>query len=135
MEAVDEQRWQTQIEARPAAVPHLRREVLDTLSRECPGVDLAAAGLIVTELAANVVNHAYTETGPVEVEVLCEPDAATLTVRDWGHGFGKSPNHGLGIGLQIATALASQLHVRRSRPTEIHVRLVRAPYPGRPTHA
>lgn len=90
VEAVDERRWQTRVEARPSAVPHLRRDVLDVLGRECPGVDLATAALIVTELAGDVVNHAYGDTGPVEVELLCEPDAATLTVRDWGQGFGGS---------------------------------------------
>lgn len=125
MEALDDQRWQTRVEARAAAVPHIRREVVDVLARQCPGLDIAAAALIVTELATNVVNHAYTDTGPLEVEVLCEPEAATLIVRDWGRGFGESPRHGLGVGLQIATALASQLRVHRSRPTEIHVRLAR----------
>jgi len=78
-----------QAEARASRIQGVRHDVLDVLARECPDVDLTAAALIVTELVANVVRHAYTEKGSVEVEVSCEPEAAVLTVRDWGLGFGE----------------------------------------------
>jgi len=87
-------------------VPEIRHAVVDVLARECPGVDLSAAALVVTELAANVVTHAYVKPGPLDVEVVCEPDAAVVTVRGWGRGFGRSIRRGMGIGLQIVAALA-----------------------------
>ena len=44
MEALGQQQWRLQLEARPAQVPQIRHEVIDVLERECPGVDLAAPG-------------------------------------------------------------------------------------------
>jgi anti-sigma regulatory factor (Ser/Thr protein kinase) len=90
VEALGQQQWRLQLEARSAQVPQIRHEVVDVLERECPGVDLAAAALVVTELAANVVTHAYEEPGRIEVDVMCEPDAVVVTLRDWGRGFGRS---------------------------------------------
>ena len=121
------QRWRMRVGARPAHVPDVRREVVDVLARECPGVDLNVAALVVTELAANVVNHAYADVqGPLEVDLLCEPDAATLTVRDWGRGFGTSTHHGMGVGLELVDRLAQAVRVERGERTEVHVRLSRA---------
>ena len=71
MEAVGGQHWRLRLEARAAHVPEIRREVVDVVARECPGVDLSAAALVVTELAANVVTHAYAEPGRLEIEVVC----------------------------------------------------------------
>jgi hypothetical protein len=75
VEALGKQLWRLQLEARPSHVPHVRHDVVDVLARECPGVDLAVAALVVTELTTNVVN-AYVQAGRLEVEVVCEPDAA-----------------------------------------------------------
>ena len=47
----------------PSHVPHVRHDGVDVLARECPGVDLAVAALVVTELTTNVVNHAYLQAG------------------------------------------------------------------------
>ena len=126
MEAVGGQHWRLRLEARAAHVPEIRREVVDVVARECPGVDLSAAALVVTELAANVVTHAYAEPGRLEVEVVCEPDAAVVTVRDWGRGFGRSTRRGMGLGLQLVAALAEWLRIDGVQPTEVKARLARS---------
>jgi len=123
MEAVRGQHWRLRLEARAAHVPEIRHKVVEVLARECPGVDVSAAALVVTELAANVVTHAYSEPGRLEVEVVCEPDAAVVTFRDWGRGFGRSIRRGRGRGLQIVAALAEWLRIDGSQPTEVRVRL------------
>jgi len=129
MEALGQQQWRLQLEARPAQVPQIRHEVVDVLERECPGVDLSVAALVVTELATNVVKHAYDDPGRVEVEVVCEPEAAVVTVRDWGRGFGRSTRRGMGLGLQLVAALAQWLRITGFQPTEISARLPRLPAP------
>ena len=122
-----ERRWRMRVDARPAQVPAVRREVVGVIARECPGVDLDVAALVVTELATNVVNHAYADGhGQLEVDLLFEPDAATLTVRDWGRGFGTSTRHGMGMGLEIVARLAQAMRVERGVRTEVRVRLSRA---------
>jgi anti-sigma regulatory factor (Ser/Thr protein kinase) len=125
VEALGQQQWRLQLEARSAQVPQIRHEVVDVLERECPGVDLAAAALVVTELAANVVTHAYEEPGRIEVDVMCEPDAVVVTLRDWGRGFGRSTRRGMGIGLQLVAALAEWLRIDGFQPTEVKARLPR----------
>jgi anti-sigma regulatory factor (Ser/Thr protein kinase) len=89
VEALGKQLWRLQLEARPSHVPHVRHDVVDVLARECPGVDLAVAALVVTELTTSVVNHAYVQAGRLEVEVVCEPDAAVSRPR-LRRGFGRS---------------------------------------------
>ena|SRR5436190_15768472 len=126
MEVVGGQHWRLRLEAKPARVPEIRQEVVDVLARECPGVDLSAAAVVVTELAANVVTHAYVEPGPLEVEVRCEPDSAVVTFRDWGRGFGRSIRRGRGRGLQIVAALAERLRIDGVQPTEVKARLARS---------
>jgi anti-sigma regulatory factor (Ser/Thr protein kinase) len=125
VEALGGQQWRLQLEARPGQVPEARHDVVEVLARECPGVDLWTAALVVTELATNVVTHAYVEPGSLEVEVVCEPDAVVVTVRDWGRGFGRSGRHGMGMGLQLVAALATRLWVRGFQPTEVKARLPR----------
>jgi two-component sensor histidine kinase len=126
VETIGGQRYRLQLEARPAHVPEIRHEVVDVLARECPGVDLSAAALVVTELAANVVTHAYPKPGRLEVEVVCEPDAAVAIVRDWGRGFGRSARRGMGLGLQLVAALAEWLRIDGFQPTEVRARLARS---------
>jgi anti-sigma regulatory factor (Ser/Thr protein kinase) len=127
VEALGQQQWRLQLEARAAQVPRIRHEVVDVLERECPGVDPSVAALVVTELAANAVTHAYAEEpGRIEVEVMCEPDAAVVTFRDWGRGFGRSTRRGMGIGLQVVAALAEWLRIDGVQPTEVRARLARS---------
>lgn len=126
VDALRGQQWRLQLEARPARVPQIRREVIEVIARECPGVDLSAAALVVTELATNVVTHAYSDSGQLEVEVACEPDAAVITVRDWGRGFGRSTRRGMGVGLQVVAAAAEWLRIGGVQSTEVTARLPRS---------
>jgi anti-sigma regulatory factor (Ser/Thr protein kinase) len=124
VEAIGGQLWRLRVEARPSRLHQVRHDVVDVLAQECPGVDLSAAALVVTELAANAATHAYSESGPLEVDVVCEPDAAVVTVRDWGRGFGPS-RRSLGIGLQIVASLAEWFWIGGVHPTEVKARLPR----------
>lgn len=111
--------------AQASAVPELRRRVAGFLGRECPGVDVGDAALVVTELATNVVRHAYPldHPGALEVQVECDPTEAIVTVRDWGCGFGNSAAAGLGFGLRIVEALTEELRVERSDGTTVATRI------------
>jgi hypothetical protein len=73
VEALGGQQWRLQLEARPDQVPEVRHNVVEVLARECPGVDLWTAALVVTELATNAVTHAYGEPGSLEVEASLSP--------------------------------------------------------------
>ena len=126
MEAVGKQHWRARLEAEPAAVPALRRDVVMLLARECPELDLADVALAVSELVANVVRHAYPagEPGAVEVEVERDGPATVVTVRDWGRGFAPlaGAERGLGVGLHIVCALADDLRISTSDCTVIEAR-------------
>jgi anti-sigma regulatory factor (Ser/Thr protein kinase) len=92
--------------------------------------------LIVTELASNVVRHAYPldHPGALEVQVECDRDEAIVTVRDWGRGFGNSAEAGLGFRLRIVEALTDDVRIERSDGTTVATRLVLGRRPGRPSH-
>jgi hypothetical protein len=72
-----------------------------------------------------VVTHAYVEPGPLEVEVVCEPDLAVVTVRDGGEGSLDRTCNRMGIGLQVVAALAQWLRIGGFQPTEVKARLPR----------
>jgi two-component sensor histidine kinase len=99
--------------------------VVGFLGRECPGIDAGDAALIVTELATNVVRHAYPldQPGALDVEIECDGDEAIVTVRDWGRGFGNSAAAGLGFGLRIVEALTEELRIERSDGTTVATRI------------
>ncbi len=71
--------------------------------------------LAVSEAVTNVVLHAYLDA-PAGAERVCELEAwlergrLCVTVRDFGRGFIPRPDSpGLGLGLKIVGALATQL--------------------------
>jgi serine/threonine-protein kinase RsbW len=84
---------------------------------------------VVTEACMNVVVHAYRgEPGPLEVEVVPEPEELTVVVRDFGAGMRPRPNienSSLRIGLTLIAALSSSFEIAGGlhRGTEITMRL------------
>lgn len=116
-----QQTWRTRRVARAGDVPHLREDVVALLERESPDTDMWAARLIVTELAANVVRHAYVDGGPGLIEVDIDyagPGEAAITVRDWGRGFGHARR---GVGLGIVANLSGDLRIETPPGrTEVH---------------
>ena len=71
--------------SRPDAVADLRHEIVDYLRRHAaPGSDVGGAELAVSELLANVVQHA---PGSAWAQVDWSGEQALLTVHDLGRGF------------------------------------------------
>jgi anti-sigma regulatory factor (Ser/Thr protein kinase) len=98
------------------AIPGLRHRVLRHLREQgCFGEELEfAAGLIVTEAASNVVQHAYPKRANGIVSVTTERlgDHVTITVDDDGVGMDPpTANPGLGVGLSLMRESADALLV------------------------
>jgi serine/threonine-protein kinase RsbW len=68
----------------------------------------------VTEACNNVVQHAYADEGPLEMELRLLRDAVEVVVRDQGIGMSDSAAEATGdldIGLPVMLALADRLEV------------------------
>lgn len=94
---------------------HVRRITFDTRIPDLVlGVDLAMPlGLIVNELVANSLKHAFPgdRSGSVEVELEQEGGEYQLRVRDDGIGLGNvaPPDNKTTLGLQLVRTLTEQL--------------------------
>lgn len=70
-------------------------------------------GMITTELVTNAIKHSAGHSAKAAVEVILEPvdDQLKLSIIDNGPGFPKDakPDQSGGLGMRVATALASQL--------------------------
>lgn len=72
--------------------------------------------LAVTEACTNVVRHAYTEEGDMDVSVELTGPGMRVVVEDQGRGIGHSPDSdGPGLGLPLIAALVSELEIERGR--------------------
>jgi PAS domain S-box-containing protein len=89
------------------------RHVIDVGEVEL-GIDVAVpCGLILNELVANALKHAFSDgrAGKIEVLMKAEPSRYLLTVRDDGVGLppGLDPRRTDTLGLQLVRTLADQL--------------------------
>ena len=107
------ERLELRTQATPAAVPGVRRAVVDFA--ELHGVGVAPdVALAVSEAITNTVLHAYRDhnPGPVRVVACAEPDRLVVVVRDYGCGMRPNPDSpGLGLGLSVIGRLATELTI------------------------
>jgi stage II sporulation protein AB (anti-sigma F factor) len=109
------ERLELRTHATPAAVPGVRRAVVDFA--ELHGVGIAPdVALAVSEAITNAVLHAYRDGGNGDVRVVAcaEPDRLVVVVRDYGCGMSPHPDSpGLGLGLAVIGRLATELNIER----------------------
>jgi anti-sigma regulatory factor (Ser/Thr protein kinase) len=113
--ATDVERLELRLQASPAAVPGVRRAVVDfaELHGVGHGPDIALA---VSEAITNAVLHAYREgdSGDVRVVACAEPDRLVVVVRDYGCGMSPHPDSpGLGLGLAVIGRVTTEFSVER----------------------
>jgi anti-sigma regulatory factor (Ser/Thr protein kinase) len=114
-QAKETERLELRTDATPAAVPGVRRAVVDFAELHGVGVPPDVA-LAVSEAITNAVLHAYRDgdTGDVRVVACAEPDRLVVVVRDYGCGMKPNPDsRGLGLGLAVIGRLATELNIER----------------------
>jgi anti-sigma regulatory factor (Ser/Thr protein kinase) len=91
--AVEMERLELRTQATPAAVPGVRRAVVDFAELHGVGIGPDVA-LAVSEAITNAVLHAYREeqAGPMRVVACAEPDRLVVVVRDYGCGMSPNPD-------------------------------------------
>jgi anti-sigma regulatory factor (Ser/Thr protein kinase) len=114
-QANETERLELRTHATPAAVPGVRRAVVDFAELHGVGVPPDVA-LAVSEAITNAVLHAYRDgdTGDVRVVACAEPDRLVVVVRDYGCGMKPNPDSpGLGLGLAVIGRVAAELNIER----------------------
>ena len=113
--ATEIERLELRTQATPAAVPGVRRAVVDFAELHGVGVPPDVA-LAVSEAVTNAVLHAYRGdgAGPMRVVACAEPDRLVVVVRDYGVGMRPHPNSpGLGLGLSVIGRLTTEMNIER----------------------
>ena len=109
------ERLELRTQATPAAVPGVRRAVVDFAELHGIGVPPDVA-LAVSEAVTNAVLHAYRDgaSGPMRVVACAEPDRLVVVVRDYGCGMSPHPDSPwLGLGLSVIGRLATEVNIER----------------------
>jgi serine/threonine-protein kinase RsbW/stage II sporulation protein AB (anti-sigma F factor) len=113
--ASEVERLELRLQATPAAVPGVRRAVVDFA--ELHGIGVAPdIALAVSEAVTNAVLHAYRDgkAGDMRVVACAEPKRLVVVVRDYGCGMSPHPNSpGLGLGLSVIGRLTTELNIER----------------------
>jgi serine/threonine-protein kinase RsbW/stage II sporulation protein AB (anti-sigma F factor) len=113
--ATEIERLEMLTHATPAAVPGIRRAVVDFAELHGVGIPPDVA-LAVSEAITNAVLHAYRDgdAGNVRVVACAEPDRLVVVVRDYGCGMSPNPDSpGLGLGLAVIGRLVAELNIER----------------------
>jgi anti-sigma regulatory factor (Ser/Thr protein kinase) len=109
------ERLELRTQATPAAVPGVRRAVVDFA--ELHGIGVAPdIALAVSEAVTNAVLHAYRDGKPGDMRVVAcaEPNRLVVVVRDYGCGMSPHPKSpGLGLGLSVIGRLTTELNIER----------------------
>jgi anti-sigma regulatory factor (Ser/Thr protein kinase) len=118
--------FQLELPAVPGSVAKARHAVRRHIERDGVDVDLDAVALVVSELLANVVVHAYRdrpEPGTFRVQAEVTHDGFELEVRDDGIGMSpRADSPGLGLGLPLVARLTRHVEVEVLRGTRVFVR-------------
>jgi anti-sigma regulatory factor (Ser/Thr protein kinase) len=94
---------------------------------------LADIKLAVSEACANVVVHAYADTGPgfMDLEVSTQDHHLAVVVRDHGRGMTpRADSPGLGVGLPLIASLAETLELTNGADGGTEVRMTFATSDG-----
>ena len=113
--ATEIERLEVRMPASPAAVPGMRRAVVDFAQLHGVG-DPPDIALAVSEAITNAVLHGYRDgaSGEVRVVACIEPDRLVVVVRDYGVGMSPHPNSpGLGLGLSVIGRLTTEMNIER----------------------
>jgi serine/threonine-protein kinase RsbW len=113
--ATEVERLELRTQATPAAVPGVRRAVVDFAALHGVGLPPDVA-LAVSEAVTNSVLHAYRDgtSGDVRVVACAEAERLVVVVRDYGCGMSPHPNSpGLGLGLSVIGRLTTELNIER----------------------
>jgi anti-sigma regulatory factor (Ser/Thr protein kinase) len=113
--ATNIERLELRLQASPAAVPGVRRAVVDfaELHGVGHGPDVALA---VSEAVTNAVLHGYRDgaSGEMRVVACAEPERLVVVVRDYGCGMSPHPDSpGLGLGLSVIGRLTTEMNIER----------------------
>lgn len=79
----------------------------------------ADIALAVSEAAANAVLHAYAPGAGGAFDLCVRRDGRghlEVTVRDYGHGFGRARAPGMGVGLKLIRRLARECRIDPADP-------------------
>jgi len=103
--------------------PRQARRLLDALEGCClPPERMNDVLVVVSEAVTNAVLHGYPpgEAGPIHLKAWALDNALAVLIRDEGCGFDpgsafRAPRSGLGLGLSLMRAVATELRVV-SRP-------------------
>ena len=109
------ERLELRTHATPAAVPGIRRAVVDFAELHRVGIPPDVA-LAVSEAITNAVLHAYRDgdAGDLRVVACAESDRLVVVVRDYGCGMSPNPDsRGLGLGLAVIGRLVAELNIER----------------------
>ena len=113
--ATNIERLELRLQASPAAVPDVRRAVVDFAELHGVG-DGPDVALAVSEAVTNAVVHGYRDgaRGDVRVVACAEPDRVVVVVRDYGCGMSPHPDSpGLGLGLSVIGRLTTEMNIER----------------------
>jgi anti-sigma regulatory factor (Ser/Thr protein kinase) len=118
--------WQARFRAVPVTISVIRAEMV-AIAREHGLCDerVADVKLAVSEVATNVIQHAYRDTDPGEITATAHQDHDRLSIVISDEGTGPAPrvdSPGLGLGLPIIAQVADSVEViARDVGTEIRM--------------
>jgi serine/threonine-protein kinase RsbW/stage II sporulation protein AB (anti-sigma F factor) len=118
-------RLDVRIVAEPASIGRMRAAVVD-VAQQAGLEDTGGLALAVTEAMANVVLHAYRDSGPGDMRVVAcdEPDRLVVVVRDYGEGMRPRPDSpGLGMGLPLISQMTDDLQIEAAQETGTLLRM------------